>query len=98
MTRAFEKIMAGAEEVVALAERRLEAGRFAVHAPGGVDVRAIRRRARLTQQAFASRYGFSVGAVRDWEQGRKQPEAAARVLLTVIAREPAAVERALSAA
>ncbi len=65
-----------------------------LHTP--IDVRAIRRRRKLTQQAFAERFGFTVGAVRDWEQGRFQPEQAARAYLLVIDREPDAVERALS--
>lgn len=44
---------------------------------------------------FASRYGFSAGAVRDWEQGR-QPERAARILLTIIDREPEFVNRVVA--
>ena len=41
--------------------------------PRAIDVKAIRRRAGLTQPAFAASYGFSVAAVRDWEQGRRRP-------------------------
>jgi putative transcriptional regulator len=67
------------------------------HPPANVDVRAIRRRQKLTQEAFARRYGFTVGAVRDWEQGRYQPDQTARAYLLVIDREPEAVERALQA-
>ena len=63
-----------------------------------VDVRAIRKASGLTQQAFASTYGFTLGALRDWEQGRKQPERTARVLLRVIANEPDAVARVVSEA
>ncbi len=44
---------------------------------------------------FAKRYGFSPGAVRDWEQRRRVPEAAARTLLLVLDREPQTVDRAL---
>jgi putative transcriptional regulator len=58
----------------------------------------IRKRLNLTQEAFAARFGFSAGAVRDWEQGRRRPEASARILLTVIDKEPEAVERALAGA
>lgn len=63
-----------------------------------VDVRAIRKASGLTQQAFARTYGFTLGALRDWEQGRKQPERTARVLLRVIAKEPDAVARVVSEA
>ncbi len=68
------------------------------HPPATVDVRAIRRKQKLTQEAFARCYGFTVGAVRDWEQGRYQPDQASRAYLLVIEREPEAVQRALEAA
>ena len=63
-----------------------------------VDVKAIRAGLGLSQQDFALRFGFSLAAVRDWEQRRRQPDPAARVLLTVIAHEPAAVDQALAKA
>ncbi|HUB11625.1 MAG TPA: helix-turn-helix domain-containing protein [Acetobacteraceae bacterium] len=66
-----------------------------VHVPQAVDVKAIRGKLGLSQAAFALRYGFSVAAVRDWEQGRRQPEQAARVLLLVIDEAPQTVERVL---
>jgi len=67
------------------------------HPPAEVDVRAIRKGTGLSQSAFARRFGFSPGAVRDWEQGRRRPDAAARTLLLVIARSPEAVEDAIRA-
>ena len=66
--------------------------------PAAVDVKAIRGRAGLSQVAFARRYGFSPDAVRDWEQGRRRPEQAARTLLMMIDKEPEAVERVLAVA
>jgi putative transcriptional regulator len=69
---------------------------FEVHAPDRVDVRAIRRRPGLSQAQFARRFGFALTAIQNWEQGRRQPEASARLFLKVIAREPKAVERALN--
>jgi putative transcriptional regulator len=61
------------------------------------DVRAIRRRLRLSQAAFATRFGLSVRTVQQWEQGKAAPDGPARVLLLVIAHAPEAVERALLA-
>jgi putative transcriptional regulator len=61
-----------------------------------VDVPAIRKELGLSQEEFALRFGLDVGTLRGWEQGRFRPDTAARVLLRVIAREPAAVERALA--
>lgn len=90
----FSRIMAGLEEVASIVEGTAMPAR--VHAPAEVDVKAIRQRLGLSQNAFAARFGFSAAAVKDWEQRRRRPEAAARVLLTVIDREPAAVERALA--
>jgi putative transcriptional regulator len=68
------------------------------HPPAAVDVRVIRARTGLSQPNFAKRFGFSVSAVREWEQGRRQPEAAARVLLLIIASKPEVVDEVLAAA
>lgn len=59
------------------------------------DVATLRRRLKLSQAQFASRFGFNVATVRNWEQGRVMADGPARVLLTVIANEPQAVIRAL---
>lgn len=65
--------------------------------PGAVDVRAIRARAQLSQEAFARRFGFAISAIRDWEQGRRTPEGPARTLLLIVDRHPALVEAVLDA-
>jgi putative transcriptional regulator len=62
-----------------------------------IDVKALRLRLNLSQSEFADRFDFSVGELRHWERGRRQPGRAARVLLTVIAYSPAAVDQALKA-
>jgi putative transcriptional regulator len=68
------------------------------HPPTAVNVRAIRAKTGLSQTRFAKRFGFSAASVREWEQGRRQPEAAARVLLLVIASRPEVVDEVLAAA
>ena len=50
----------------------------------------------MSQAEFASRFGFKLDAVQNWEQGRRRPEGAARAFLRVIEREPEAVQRALA--
>lgn len=60
-----------------------------------IDVKTLRLELGLSQSQFASRFGFSPSTIRNWEQGRTQPEGPARVLLTVIAHHPEAVEDAL---
>ena len=64
--------------------------------PEHVDVRAIRLKRKMSQAAFANRYGLALNAVQDWEQGRRPPNRYARILLAVIDSEPEAVERALA--
>lgn len=96
MTRAFEQILEGLQEAVVIAEGSADPATFRAHVPEVIDVRAIRAAQGLSQEAFARRYGFSTPAVRDWEQGRRRPEAAARVLLKVIEKRPDAVLDALS--
>jgi DNA-binding transcriptional regulator YiaG len=71
-------------------------GRVAAVPPAVVDVRAIREKMKLSQSEFAARFGFTAAAVRQWEQGRRYPHGPARVLLTIIDREPNAVRRALA--
>ena len=66
--------------------------------PNVVDVKAIRAKTGMSQEAFALHFGFSHGAVRDWEQHRRRPEAAARTLLFVIDYNPGIVAEALAAA
>src|ERR1700682_5699083 len=55
----------------------------------------IRRALGITQEEFAARFHIPLGTLRDWEQGAKEPDQAARAYLTVIARDPDAVRKAL---
>ncbi len=97
MSEVGESILRGARDALAYARGDKSRGRATVvHVPEQVDVKAVRKRLGLSQTAFAARFGFSVGTLRDWEQKRRRPEGPARVLLTVIDREPKAVERALA--
>jgi putative transcriptional regulator len=61
-----------------------------------IDVRVVRRKTGLSQDRFAATFGFSAANVRQWEQRRRTPSGAARVLLRVIDRDPEAVLRALA--
>jgi len=49
----------------------------------------------MTQEKFAEQFGIPLGTLRDWEQGRKEPDRATRSYLWAIASEPDAVRRAL---
>lgn len=58
-------------------------------------VKTLRRALALTQEEFAARYQIPLGTLRDWEQGRSEPDQPAKAYLTVIARDPEGVKRAL---
>jgi putative transcriptional regulator len=59
--------------------------------------RTLRRALGLTQEEFAGRYHIPIGTLRDWEQGRSEPDQPARAYLSVIAHDPEGVRRALEA-
>ena len=59
--------------------------------------KTLRRALGLTQEAFAARYHIPLGTLRDWEQGRCEPDQPARAYLTVIAHDPEGVHQALQA-
>jgi putative transcriptional regulator len=59
------------------------------------QAKVIRRALGLSQEDFATRYHIPLGTLRDWEQGRVEPDQAARAYLKVIAREPETVREAL---
>lgn len=69
-----------------------------VRVPEAVNVGEIRSRLGLTQAEFAARFGFSLRAVQQWEQGVRRPEGPARVLLALTAADPAAVSKLLGKA
>jgi len=60
-------------------------------------IKTLRRALRLTQEEFAARYKIPLGTLRDWEQGRSEPDQPARAYLHVIAHDPEGVRRALQA-
>lgn len=57
--------------------------------------KVIRRALGLTQEEFAERYQIPLGTLRDWEQGRTEPDQPGRAYLTVIAHDPEGVRKAL---
>ena len=105
--RAVERMMVGEAVAVELPmlesrealTRELKASGVKVEfrdPPDQVDIKAIREKLGLSQEEFALRYGLEVASLRNWEQGRTQPELAVRALFRVIERNPKAVEAALA--
>jgi len=62
------------------------------------QARIIRRALGLSQEEFAEQFRIPLGTLRDWEQGRKAPDAAARAYLSVIGAIPAAVAQVFQGA
>jgi len=60
------------------------------------DVKAIRRKLRMSQQRFASAYRIPLATVKNWEQGRRAPDAPAAAYLLAIRRRPKEVMEAVA--
>jgi putative transcriptional regulator len=85
----FDELLASIEQGgTILRSKKAPSRTFRVDNP---DVSAIRRHLGLTQQKFAELLGISPATLRNWEQGRRRPEGAARVLLCVAAKYPRSV-------
>src|SRR5437879_5919049 len=91
---AGQRMIESARQAVAFATGKENHG-CVVHVPDEIDVRAIRETIALSQSEFAKLFGLSKRTLEHWEHGRRVPSGPARAFLTVIAREPAAVRRAL---
>jgi DNA-binding transcriptional regulator YiaG len=73
-----------ASAIPARVRKRLMLGQF----ESGEDISSLRRFVGLTQTQFAQAMGISVHTLRNWEQGRRQPEGPAIALLRIAARHP----------
>ena len=89
------EVEAALNEVLAHVRGEAELPCRIVDDPAAGRILALRKRLRLSRQRFADRFGLDARAVQDWEQGRRVPDRAARVLLTVIDHDPETVVRAL---
>jgi len=94
MSKAGKRLLDAANEVAAIARGEAEPAR--VHLPSAIDVKAIRHGLGLSQDDFATSFGFTVNQIRDWEQGRSRPIGGVRAYLLIIERDAASVRRLLS--
>ncbi len=95
MSDAFSSIQQGLTEAIQFSQGKPT--ETIVHEFTPVDVKTIRTQIGMTQVEFASAFGISLGTLRHWERGDRKPRGPALVLLNVVAKEPEAVLRALSA-
>ena len=95
-SRTGKRLMAAMKEVVNHVEGKVALPIRYVDIPKDLDVKAIRSKLGLSQAEFSRRYALSPRSLQEWEQGRRRPESAVRAYLTVIDRNPEAVEKALT--
>ena len=91
-----KRLISAMKEVVDHVEGKVALSMRYVDVPEDVDVKTIRRKLGLSQAEFSRRYAVSPRSLQEWEQGRRRPEGAVRAYLTVIDRNPEAVEEALA--
>lgn len=94
--KAFDKIAEGLTEALSIARGETKPAKL--HIPPEIDVRAIREKTALSQDDFATAYGFSIAQIRDWEQGRSRPLGGVRAYLFIIERDPKGVLEMLKTA
>ncbi len=90
---AFRELVTSVRQAGRIRRGRVRRSRVTVFRPA--DVRAVRTKLGQSQTEFALMIGVSVGTLRNWEQGRRQPEGPALALLRIASRNPRAVEEAL---
>ena len=92
------------EEVLARARRDPDAKPLEDRDPDSLTparhvarAKRIRWALRMSQADFAKTFRIPLATLREWEYHLREPDETARAYLEVIAREPEAVRRALSA-
>jgi putative transcriptional regulator len=98
MSKRGERLVRSAKQALAFARGEANTKHYRVHVPADIDVKAIRRGLKMTQDEFAVQFGFTINQIRDWEQSRSRPHHADRAYLKVIARRPEVVQEVLAAA
>lgn len=83
--KAYDKIAEGLTEALAIARGGKKPAKL--HIPAEIDVRAIRVRTGLSQDDFATAFGFTINQIKDWEQGRARPLGGVRAYLLIIERD-----------
>ncbi len=92
-----KEILEGLEDIKAWRRSELRLKTTEIYLPKAEDVPGIRKRLGLSEEAFAGFMGVSVGTLRNWEQGRREPQGPARALLLIADKKPAAFRESLMA-
>ena len=89
----FNELVQSMEEASAIIKGEMKPSRVFVYSP--LNVKKIRENAKKNQEEFAQMIGVSIGTLRNWEQGRRQPEGPALALLRLVAFDPDYVAQVL---
>ena len=81
----FDELLTSVKEVKKIMNKEAEPSRVFIKNP---NPKIIREKLSLTQEQFAKLMNISVYTIRNWEQGRREPEGAAKVLLNVVNYHP----------
>ncbi len=91
----FDKLVESIKQAGKIRRGEMKASRTFNFEPA--DIKSIRGQLKMSQSEFALMIGVSLSTLQNWEQGRRRPEGPARALLKVVAENPRAVVKALSA-
>jgi putative transcriptional regulator len=94
--RLFDDLMQGMKEMEAYLQGK--PGKWRVHhvyAPPKMDAAKVRRKLGLSQNEFALRFGIMPSTLRNWEQGRREPDPTTHTLLAIIDKHPEIVDEVL---
>ena len=85
-TKNFERLLSSVKEAKDIMQGKKEPSRrFYIDEP---NAKEIRQKLHLTQNQFASLMNISIHTLRNWEQGRRNPEGPAKVLLNIVNNYP----------
>ena len=92
-TEAFQELLASVRQAGRIRRGAARPSRVTAFKPA--DIKAVRKKLRVSQSEFALMIGVNVSTLRNWEQGRRVPDGPALALLRVASKNPAAVAEAL---
>ncbi len=83
---AYDEIKEGLEEAILFSKNK--PNNLKVYKPHKVNVKTVRNKLAMTQEIFAASFGISLGTLRHWERGDRNPQGAALVLLNAVEKAP----------
>jgi len=95
MKKFVKDVLAGFEDAIAHAQGDKSRGVLTKFTVPTIDVKAIRKKTGLTQEAFSHLFAIKMRTLQDWEQSRRTPGVSARVFLTIIDQHPLTVKKTL---